>query len=311
MISIAKPSFTSIVRAVTIFAASLTFAGAASAGLFDDDEARKAVNELRARVIANERSNEGKLGQLDEQIKALNIVELVRQIEQLREEVARLRGQIEVLTNNDDQINKRQRDFYQDIDSRLKRLETAAQAQAQNGATSGSTPVGTPPGTPPGPPPTAATPTPPPAITATSPNAVPPAPPVGTRPPAPQQAQAELKSYDVGQGLFKRNDFVGAVNAFVAFIREFPGSSLVPNAYYWLGISHANLKDNRNAMAAQDTVVRRYADSTKAPDAMLAMASMQSEQGDANASRDTLESLINRYPQSEAAAKARQRLGRR
>jgi tol-pal system protein YbgF len=309
MISI-KPLFTSIARAVTILAASLGFAGIASAGLFDDDEARKAINELRARVIANERSNEGKFGQLEEQIKALNIVELVRQIELLREEVSRLRGQIEVLTNNDEQINKRQRDFYQDIDSRLKRLETAAQAQAQNGtATPAVPPSGTPPGVPTGTAPT--TPTPVPAISATSPNAVPPAPPVGTRPPAPQQAQAELKSYDVGQGLFKRNDFAGAVNAFVAFIREFPGSSLVPNAYYWLGISHANLKDTRNAMAAQDTVVRRYSDSTKAPDAMLAMASMQSEQGDANASRDTLESLINRYPQSDAAAKARQRLGRR
>ncbi len=293
-----------ILRAALVAAFSFV-ALSAHAGLFDDDEARKAVNDLRARVIANEQKSDEKLRQMDEQIRSLNIVELVRQIEQLREEVSRLRGQIEVLTNNDDQINKKQRDFYLDLDTRLKRMESGT------GTPGAALAPGAPGSNPPGAPPAPAVATAPAAITPTSPNAVPPAPAQGSRPPTAQQAQAELKSYDVGQNLFKRNDFQGAVNAFVAFIKEFPGSGLVPNAYYWLGISHANLRDYRNSMASQDIVVRRYADSSKAPDAMLAVASLQTEQGDNNASRETLESLVNRYPQSEAAAKARQRIGRR
>ncbi len=44
------------------------------------------------------------------------------------------------------------------------------------------------------------------------------------------------------------------------------------------------------------------------PDALLNIATSQFELGDAAASRRTLEQLIAKYPQSEAAAKARQRL---
>jgi TolA-binding protein len=51
------------------------------------------------------------------------VVELVRQLEGVNAEIARLRGQLEVLANENQQIQKRQRDFYLDLDSRLKRLE--------------------------------------------------------------------------------------------------------------------------------------------------------------------------------------------
>ena len=51
-----------------------------------------------------------------------------------------------------------------------------------------------------------------------------------------------------------------------------------------------------------------YPDSQKAPDALLNIATSQFELGDAAGSRRTLEDLVSRHPQSEAAAKARQRL---
>jgi TolA-binding protein len=44
------------------------------------------------------------------------------------------------------------------------------------------------------------------------------------------------------------------------------------------------------------------------PDALLNIATSQFEMGDGVASRRTLEELIAKHPQSEAAAKARQRL---
>jgi len=44
------------------------------------------------------------------------------------------------------------------------------------------------------------------------------------------------------------------------------------------------------------------------PDALLNIASSQSEQGEAAAARKTLEGLVNRYPASEAAEKAKRRL---
>jgi len=47
------------------------------------------------------------------------------------------------------------------------------------------------------------------------------------------------------------------------------------------------------------------------PDAMLNIASCYVELGDAAGSRRTLQDIVARYPTSEAAGKARQRLGAR
>jgi TolA-binding protein len=56
------------------------------------------------------------------------VIELVRQLEGSQRGLARLRGQLEVLANENQQIQKRQRDFYLDLDSRLKRLEAGSGA---------------------------------------------------------------------------------------------------------------------------------------------------------------------------------------
>jgi len=55
----------------------------------------------------------------------------------------------------------------------------------------------------------------------------------------------------------------------------------------------------------------KYPQSAKAPDALLAIASIQAEQGDAGSARNTLEDIIARFPMSEAAGKARTRLTQR
>ena len=52
----------------------------------------------------------------------------------------------------------------------------------------------------------------------------------------------------------------------------------------------------------------KYPQSSKAPDALLAIAAIQSEQGDSGSARNTLEDIIARFPSSEAAGKARTRL---
>ena len=90
---------------------------------------------------------------------------------------------------------------------------------------------------------------------------------------------------------------------------DFPGSALSPNAQYWIGISYFNLKDYSNARAAQEALLKTYPDAPKVPDALLAIASVQGEMGDNGSARNTLEDIIARYPGSEAATKARTRLG--
>lgn len=96
----------------------------ARAGLFDDDEARNRIEALRRDVTEQGKRIEALTttvttttsGQLD----------LANQIEQLKAELARLRGQTEVLTYELDTAQKRQKDFYVDLDTRLRKMESAA-----------------------------------------------------------------------------------------------------------------------------------------------------------------------------------------
>ena len=268
----------------------------ARAGLFDDDEARRRIEMLRSELAQQGKDNEARIVKLEEQIRNIGVVELVGQLEEIKAEIARLRGQIEVLGNESQQVQKRQRDFYLDLDSRLKRLEGGGAAPA------GSPPAtGSPPST--GTPPAAAAPGA--ASNDFGPAAVPAA---RTATAAPADPAREAKAYDAASNLFRRNDFPAAIEAFRAFTRDYPQSQLAANAGYWIGISYANLKDYRNALAAQEDVLTRYPQSPKAPDALLAIAALQAEQGDGGSARNTLEDIIARFPSSEAAGKARTRL---
>lgn len=90
----------------------------AHAGLFDDDEARARIERLRADVDGISK----RLERLDSLAK--NQLDFANQAEALRTDVAKLRGQIEVLLNDMEATKNRQRDFYVDLDNRLRKLET-------------------------------------------------------------------------------------------------------------------------------------------------------------------------------------------
>ena len=98
-------------------AAALLLAGGAQAGLFDDDVARQRIEQLRQEQNA-------RLDKLEAASRAQ--LELANQLESLKAELARLRGQLEVTSYELDNAQKRQRDFYVDRVNRLRKLETAA-----------------------------------------------------------------------------------------------------------------------------------------------------------------------------------------
>lgn len=118
----------------TVFLICLTLALplGARAGMFDDDEARRQIRELRAETTQS-------LETVRQRVEALakNQLDFANQLEALRADVARLTGQVEVLTNSLEAAHKRQQDFYVDLDARLRKLESAAAAPAaapQDGA---------------------------------------------------------------------------------------------------------------------------------------------------------------------------------
>ncbi|MRR51912.1 MAG: tol-pal system protein YbgF [Rhodocyclaceae bacterium] len=110
-----------LTRSLVLGAALLTLALPAQAGLFDDEVARTRIEELRKEFDA--------LTQRMETV-SRNQLDFANQFEALRAEQARLSGQIEVLTNDLDNLQKRQKDFYIDLDTRLRKLEPQAAAEA-------------------------------------------------------------------------------------------------------------------------------------------------------------------------------------
>lgn len=100
-------------------------ASQAQAGLFDDDEARKRIQNLEARLPQLE-------GNLKEQ--ASSLLDLQAQIETMKAELRVLRGQSEEFSHNLQDAEKRQRDFYVDLDTRLRRFEVDQNTATDGGA---------------------------------------------------------------------------------------------------------------------------------------------------------------------------------
>ena len=278
---------------VACVAVLLAAAVPAQAGLFDDDVARQQLTEQQKRIDELRKQNDAltaRLAKIEDGLKNSAVLDLANQIELLRQDMNKLRGQIEVLGNNNDGTAKRQRDMYVDLDTRLRRLE-------QPGA-----PGATPPAVPA--PAGAASP----ASAAPAPAAAPgkPAAPA-TAAAAPADA-AETRVYEAAQSQRRIGNYQGAIAAFQNFVVQYPKSSLAPRARSWIGDSYFNLRDFKNAIASQQKLIKTYPDSASVPDALLNIASSQLELGDTATARKTMDGLVSRYPLSEAAEKAKRRL---
>ena len=100
-------------------------AAQAQAGVFDDDEARRAIADMKIKSEAR----------FDQQGKSQ--LDLANQLSRQAEEIASLRGQLETLSYELETAKKRQQDFYLDLDTRLRKLEP--QVGASNGAANPAT----------------------------------------------------------------------------------------------------------------------------------------------------------------------------
>ncbi len=100
-------------------------AGAAQAQLFADDDARKAILDLRAKIAASEELARMRSAELNEQLQALrrSLLDLNGQLEAMRSEVAKLRGSNEQLQRDVAELQRKQRELGQAVDDRLRRVE--------------------------------------------------------------------------------------------------------------------------------------------------------------------------------------------
>lgn len=240
-----KP-FSSLLAAAVLAAVSLAPV-AAHAGLFDDDEARRAILDARTRIEALQRD----IGtRLDAKADKNSLLDLANQNEQLRLDVAKLRGQVEVLTNELANAQQRQKDFYVDLDNRLRKLEpqkvTVDGREAnidQNEQRSYDAALELFKG--------------------------------GDYKSAsgafndflrryPQSGYAASAQYWLGNAYYAQRDYRNAIAAQQVVVKNYPDSTKAPDALLNIATCYVELKDKVNARRALDTVIAQYPDSTAA-----------------------------------------------
>ena len=101
----------------------------ASAGLFDDEEARRAILDLRQRIESSSQAMEQKIGveskrssDENEQLRR-SLIELQNQLEATRSDMAKLRGQNEQIARDVAEMQRKQKDDAQQLSERFRKLE--------------------------------------------------------------------------------------------------------------------------------------------------------------------------------------------
>lgn len=255
-------------RAVVLAAACLAGQGA-QAQLFGDDQARQAILELRQRFDASVNA-QNRLVDENTQLRR-SMLDLQQQIESLRVELAKFRGQEEQFARELSELQKRQSGMQQQLGERLIKLETSEStraAAAEQGASDSAfaTPSAT--------------------------------------------EGAEKQEYDAALAVFRSGDFNAAQSSFANFIKRHPRSTLAPSALFWLGNAQYATRNYKEAIANFRSLLTAAPSHARAPEAMLSIANCQTELKDARGAKATLESLVKTYPQSEAAQAARDRLAK-
>ena len=115
---------------LSLFALSASF-NTAHAALFDDKEARKKITELELKQQAEHNATLAAIADLKKRVVAIEAIvqggglaDMQNQIEALKQEVANLKGDLEVAQHNLEATQTRQKDLYTDTDIRLRRIES-------------------------------------------------------------------------------------------------------------------------------------------------------------------------------------------
>lgn len=259
--------------AAAVAAVLLALTVPAQAQLFPDNEARRAIVDLRSQVNAEHERLRAQLAELTRANAALveqsqqhlqqqqqlrrSLIDLSAEIEQLRAELARLRGSDEQLARNLAELQRRQTDVAQATEERLRRFEP------QRVSVDGREFLAEP---------------------------------------------AEQRDYERAMATLRGGDFAAATSALGAFLQRHPGSGYADSARFWLGNAQYGRRDHAAAITTLREFIAAAPQHPRVPEAMLAIANAQIETRDTRGARATLTELQREHPRSEAAGAARERL---
>ena len=240
----------------------------------EDDPVQVKLNDLDARVARIERV-----------ISNQSLVELAQHLDAVQADVRQLRGRLEELEYSTQTLRKQQNDLDKRIaasggggSSGVGAAGTAGGAGPTEGAAGGAGPATG-------------------SAVAAAPTA-----------PAPDASSVEQTVYAQAFDSLKAGSYSVAITSFKDFLSNYPTSPLAENAQYWLGEAYYVTRDFDGASNAFRNVLQKWPDSRKAPDALLKLGYTQLEQKKTTDGRATLTQVTQKYPGTDAARLATDRL---
>jgi tol-pal system protein YbgF len=276
----------------------------AQAALFEDEEARRAILDLRQRLEnqrqtqlqSAEQTLQKSLDQSQKQFETLRkqvevdinqskqdnrqaVLQLQAQIETLKQDIASLRGEREQLLREITLLQRAQKDTNVEIEERFQKINGQLAKQEA-------------------------------------------APPSPVKEEAPKSSKVnvqvdgfefladpdEKRDFEAAFVLFRKGDFAAAAKEFAQFVRVYSASGYKPSALYWLGSAKFARRDFNEAIAQLKGLANDFPNHARTPEAMLTIGNAQLEIKQAKEARKTFNDLLKLYPTTEAAAAAKDRL---
>lgn len=130
----------------------------------------------------------------------------------------------------------------------------------------------------------------------------------GAQAAAPAGAPGPNQLFQSSLEQLRRGSPTSARRGFEELLRLYPTSDIVGETYFYLGEAHALEGNTAAADSAYNAVVTRFSDSPRAPTALYKRALLLQQRGNIALARTALNDLIRRYPRSDEAQLARERL---
>ena len=233
------------------------------------------------------------------------LVDLMSRFDQLQREMEKIIGNLEVQNHQLQVLKKQQKDLYEDLDRRLRKLEQSpgSNTSSSSAPTVGGAPV-----------------TPVPVQSATVSGSSQAAPSQQTPPgggSAPTQAQTSMSNveenvarsaYERAFNLLKQRRYDLAITSFKAFLETYPYATYADNAQYWIGEANYASKKYKVALDEFQKVVSKYPNSPKRADALLKIGYTYVELDNKKMAKHTFNTILKSYPGTTAAKLAEKRI---
>jgi len=272
--------------------------------LFEDEGARKKLNEIQDQLNALQSSIEFQLNEKFTNFEKSNKVDpklinsLSERINTLFDDLAKLRGEVEVLTYALQTSEERQKVLYKELNERLQKIEDSALKIENNVNTAESSPTNQP-------------------LTQNNliiqeeevlPEIAPePIPQAADLPPLVDK-NIEYQEFEDAKKLITATKYKEAFDALDKFVINYPSSELLPEAKYNLGYTQFALRNYKAAINTFNKIVLEYPDNPIAPNSLYQVSNSQIQLTRITKAKQTLRTLIKKYPNADIIPSAKKRL---